>query len=246
MEWYEAAFDRFYPILYSHRDSEEAVRAIGTFGDYLAESRPVLDMASGDGRYMRVLLEAGYDVYGFDLSHYLLLRALEHTSHGGRLVQGDMRYLPFRDGAFGSVINMFTSFGYFSADTENLLVFRETERVLEPGGVFLFDFINASRISANLLGGSRRDAHGYEIHEKRRIEQHGKYLVKHADITDQETRVSESIEERLRLYSKSDLMLMFESVGLSVVDCFGDYDGNEFVEGVSDRVIIISQKPQHR
>ena len=71
----------------------------------------------------------------------------------------------------------------------------------------------------------------------------GHYLVKRATITDPETGVSASIEERLRLYTKRDLLLMFESVGLRVAACFGDYGGNEFVEGVSDRVIMLCEKP---
>lgn len=243
MEWYEVAFDRFYPILYSHRDAEEAGRVIGTYGGYLEGKTPVLDMACGDGRYLRALRGAGHSVIGLDLSHYLLLRAVEDPENQGMISQGDMRHLPFVDEGFGAVINMFTSFGYFSADTDNLLVFREVQRVLEPGGVFLFDFINSSRISASLLGETRRESMGCEIHEKRAIEDHGKYLVKRATITDPEANVSASIEERLRLYTKSDLLLMFESVGLRVTACFGDYNANEFVEGVSDRVIMLCEKP---
>jgi len=130
MEWYEVAFDRFYPILYSHRDAEEAVHVIDTFGDYLEGKIPVLDMACGDGRYLKALRGAGHRAIGLDLSHYLLLRALEESEHRGMIAQGDMRRLPFLDASFGAVINMFTSFGYFSADTDNLLVFREVRRVL--------------------------------------------------------------------------------------------------------------------
>jgi SAM-dependent methyltransferase len=243
MEWYEVAFDRFYPILYNHRDAEEAVYVIDTFGSYLEGRTPVLDMACGDGRYLKALRWVGHTAIGLDLSHYLLLRALEDPEHRGMIAQGDMRRLPFLDASFGAVINMFTSFGYFSVDTDNLLVFREVRRVLKPGGVFLFDFINSARISAVLLGETQRESRGCEIHERRVIEGHGKYLVKRAKITDPETNVSASIEERLRLYTKSDLMVMFESVGLRVTACFGDYNANEFVEGVSDRVIMMCERP---
>lgn len=241
MEWYEAAFDRFYPILYSHRDAGEALRAVETFNRFLEDRSPILDMASGDGRYLAALRAAGHEAYGLDLSHYLLRRAVEDPDNRGRVVQGDMRHLPFIDGAFGAVINMFTSFGYFSVDTDNLLVFREVKRILRTEGIFLFDFLNASRISANLLGETRRESMGYDIHERRAIEGHGKYLVKHATISDASNSITESIEERLRLYTKKDLLLMFESVGLTVLACFGDYIGNDFVDGVSERVIIVCQ-----
>ncbi|MDH3217388.1 MAG: class I SAM-dependent methyltransferase [Candidatus Krumholzibacteria bacterium] len=243
MEWYEAAFDRFYTVMYSHRDTKEAALAIETFGHFLQGKSPVLDLASGNGRYLQTLLDAGHEAYGLDLSHYLLRSSVQQWGHEGRIVQGDMRQLPFAHGSFGSAINMFTSFGYFSVDTDNLLVFREVHRVLKPSGVFLFDFINATRISAKLLDETRRQSMGFDIHERRVVEGHGKYLVKHAKISDLETKKTESIEERLRLYSKKDLLLMFGSVGFQVIDIFGDYHGNAFVSGVSDRLIIVCEKP---
>lgn len=243
MEWYEAAFDRFYPVLYGHRDEDEASLALGTFAPFIEDKSPVLDIASGNGRYLKTLLKAGHEAFGLDLSHYLLQRAAEDPELRHRLVQADMRDVPFRDESFGAAINMFTSFGYFSVDTDNLLVFREVSRILKPGGIFLFDFINASRISGTLLGNTTREAAGYTIEEHRAIEGHGKYLVKHATITQNDTGMSERIEERLRLYTKKDLETMFGAVRLEVRSCYGDYNGNEFVESVSDRIIIVCEKP---
>ncbi|MFQ5511391.1 MAG: class I SAM-dependent methyltransferase [Candidatus Krumholzibacteriia bacterium] len=243
MEWYEAAFDRLYPVLYSHRDSREAETALNSFGRCFEGKTPVLDLASGDGRYLEALLQRGVDAYGLDLSHYLLARSAAEWGHGGRLVQADMRHLPFCDGSFGGALNMFTSFGYFSVDTDNLLVFREVQRVLKGDGVFLFDFINAERIANELLEESSRESQGYEIHERRRIEGHGKYLVKRAEVTNKRTNDKEEIEERLRLYTLADLVMMFESVGLIPREFYGDYMGNAFARGVSERVIILSAKP---
>jgi SAM-dependent methyltransferase len=242
MEWYEAAFDRYYPILYSHRDESEAAHAMATLGHYLEGKSPLLDLASGGGRYLNVLLGGGYDAYGIDLSHYLLTESVSRFGHAGRVIQADMRRLPFTDGTFGGALNMFTSFGYFSADTDNLLVFREVQRVLQTGGVFLFDFINAEKISQSLLEQTRRESAGYDIHERRQITDHRKYLVKHVSLTHLETGEQESLSERLRLYTRSDLETMFKSTGMRIVKEFGDYEGNEFVRGVSERVIIIAEK----
>ena len=242
MEWYEAAFDRLYPVLYEYRDIEEATSVVEAYGEFFIDRSPVLDLASGGGRYLEALLRRGFDAYGLDLSHYLLRRSIEEWGHSGRLLQGDMRHLPFAAGCFGGVWNMFTSFGYFSADTDNLLVFREVQRVLKPGGRFLFDFINAEWIARDLLEQSRRRSGGYEIVEKRKLESHGKYLVKHASITDARTGEKEDVAERLRLYTRGDLVTMFKSVGLSIERTCGDYAGNPFVDGVSERVVILATK----
>lgn len=242
MEWYEKAFDQYYPILYSHRDDGEAARVLSTFGAYFAGRSPILDLASGDGRYLDVLLAAGYEAFGLDLSPYLLQKAIDRPGHRGRVVQADMRALPFADGAFGGVINMFTSFGYFPADTDNLLVFREVQRVLNPSGVFLFDFINAGKISEALLEETRRESRGHDIHERRKVTDYGKYLVKSVDIKNQETGERASFQERLRLYTREDLATMFRSAGMHIVQVFGDYEGNDFVDGVSERVIVVAEK----
>jgi SAM-dependent methyltransferase len=242
VEWYEVAFDRMYPLLYGHRDVSESMAVVEAFGDFFIGAEPILDLASGSGRYVESLLRKGFKAYGLDLSHYLLQNSLEEWGHAGRLVQGDMRHLPFLDGSVGAVWNMFTSFGYFSIDTDNLLVFREIHRVLKPRGLFLFDFINAGRISGDLLDESSRRSGDFEIVEKRRLEMHAKYLVKHATIADLRTGKKEHVEERLRLYTREELLIMFRSVGFAVESVFGDYAKNPFVEGVSERVIIIARK----
>ncbi len=242
MEWYEVAFDQMYPVLYEYRDIDEAMSVVEGFGDIFLDKAPILDLASGSGRYLEALLSKGFDAYGLDLSHYLLRRSVEEWGHTGRLVQADMRHLPFADESVGAVWNMFTSFGYFSADTENLLVFREIHRVLERGGLLLFDFINAGRIAVELLEESRRRSGDFDIVEKRRLESHGKYLVKHATVTNIRTKEKEQIEERLRLYTKEDLFIMFKSVGFVIEEVFGDYARSPFAEGVSERVIVVAMK----
>ena len=72
MEWYEVAFDRLYPIIYSHRDVDEASKVIGKFEDLFFEKTPILDLASGNGRYVEALQRRGHTCFGLDLSHYLL------------------------------------------------------------------------------------------------------------------------------------------------------------------------------
>src|SRR5712671_5684455 len=119
MEWYKAAFGELYPLVYPHRDVNEAARVASRLAPIVAAARPTLDVACGDGRYMCALGAAGIDVYGVDLSEYLLGEAVKRAGLAGRVVCGDMRALPFVSGAFGSAINMFTSFGYFESDADN-------------------------------------------------------------------------------------------------------------------------------
>ena len=86
MEWYEAAFDRMYPILYSHRDTTEASEALETFAGYLEGKSPILDLAFGSGRYLEILLGMGHVAVGLDLSLYLLESSVSEFHHDGRIV----------------------------------------------------------------------------------------------------------------------------------------------------------------
>jgi SAM-dependent methyltransferase len=242
MEWYEVAFDSLYPVIYEHRDFEEAEVVINSFAEIFHDKDPILDLACGNGRYIEALSVLGHRVYGLDLSHYLLRMSLERWGHHGKIVQGDMRRIPFHEGSMGAVINMFSSFGYFSTDTDNLLVFKEVFRILKRGGVFLFDFINAEKISSSLLSETERLSSNFRIKEKRKTESLGKYLVKDIQATNLQTGHTQDCKERLRLYSLDELTIMFKSVGFMIDSVFGGYDQNPFTAGVSERVIVVSRK----
>jgi ubiquinone/menaquinone biosynthesis C-methylase UbiE len=242
MEWYEVAFDSLYPVIYEHRDFEEAETVVNNFAHVFEGKDPILDLACGNGRYIEALSTIGHRVYGLDLSHYLLRMSLDSWGHHGKIVQGDMRRIPMREKSVGAVINMFTSFGYFSTDTDNLVVFKEVYRILAQDGVFLFDFLNAEKIASSHLSETERSSSNYRIKEKKRTENYGKYLVKEIQATNQQTGHTEECKERLRLYSLDELIIMFESVGFKIGNVFGGYDHNPFMKGVSERVIIVSRK----
>jgi SAM-dependent methyltransferase len=238
VEWYEVAFDRLYPVLYPHRDDEEARRAAASFGALLDERDPVLDLACGNGRYMDAFAGAGRSMVGLDLSPYLLGRAAGSPSRRGRLVQGDMRALPFRDACFGGVVNMFTSFGYFDDDAENRSVLGEVARVLRGAGVFLIDFINAGPVLSAPLGRSRRESGGYTIDEDRALTPDRRQLVKHVCVARRSDAFHIEYEERVRLFTPDQLRAMLGGAGLDVTEVFGDYDGGAFDPTQSPRVIM--------
>lgn len=242
-EWYEVAFDRFYPLLYGHRDEHEARRAAAAFAPSLAGFGPTLDLACGAGRHMAALAEHGLDMVGLDLSAFLLERAAADGSLSGRLVRGDMRALPFADGVFSGAVNMFTSFGYFSHDDENRAVLVEVARVLEPSGRFLIDFINAARITPEALERTTRAQDGYTIEEDRRLEDAGRFLVKHVRVDGGRTPALE-YEERVRLFSPEELNDMLETTGLRVIDRYGDYDRGAFDPARSDRLILLCERTE--
>lgn len=221
-EWFEQWFGEEYHALYPHRDTEDARRAVQLIRRVAPwrSGRAVLDLACGAGRHAAELEAAGARVVGLDLSPAMLHGARQRSR--ALLVRGDMRALPFRDRSFGLVVNLFTSFGYFRSDAEHGLVVRQVARVLEPGGRFVLDYLNADEVRRTL----RRDSEvitegGTAARVRRRFSEEGRYVVKEIELRAE----NRSFQERVRLFSAPELETLLRDAGLEVTERFGDYDG---------------------
>jgi 2-polyprenyl-3-methyl-5-hydroxy-6-metoxy-1,4-benzoquinol methylase len=127
-EWFSTWFDSpYYHLLYSSRSYTEA----GSFLDaLLAHLHPkadaqLLDLACGRGRHAVQISARGYDVTGLDLSPENITAAQQHAHVGLRFYVHDMR-VPLQCGPFDFVLNLFTSFGYFQEESENVVALRNT------------------------------------------------------------------------------------------------------------------------
>jgi SAM-dependent methyltransferase len=241
MDWYRVAFGKLYPLVYAHRDDAEATRAADGLAPLLDTGAPLLDVACGAGRYTTAFRRAGFDAIGLDLSDFLLEEAVTRRGLAGRVVVGDMRVLPFRDDAVGSVVNMFTSFGYFDDDHEHALVLGEIARVLRPGGNFIMDFINAGSLGEVPPETTARREGDVVIEETRALRDGGRVLTKRVCVRPAHGPGTE-YEERVRLFRARELERMFMQAGLSVLDRFGDYGRDAFDEANSSRLILVARK----
>jgi SAM-dependent methyltransferase len=240
-DWFKVAFGELYPLVYTHRDVAEAARVASRLAPIIAAPRPVLDVACGDGRYMSALSAAGVNVYGVDLSEYLLGEAVKREELEGRVVCGDMRALPFLSGAFGSAINMFTSFGYFDSDAENARVLAEIQRVLAGGGVFVLDFLNAVVVHRGIKPHTRRAVKEAEVDETRELSPDGRVLTKRVRVRCHGRDPVEYLE-RVRLYTHDELGALVDAAGFNVSAEHGDYDLGAFDAGSSPRLILVCRK----
>lgn len=199
----------------------------------------ILDLACGAGRHLRAMARAGFAAVGVDLSVDLLAEARRRA--GGahpQLVRADMRRLPFRSGAFSTLTNFFTSFGYFASREEDGLAADEMARVLESGGLFLLDYLNADRVRATLVPEDEREVRGHTVRQRRWVE--GGAVMKRIEIRapGKATRVH---HERVRLYGADELGALLEQHGLRTRRRFGDYDGSAYGEA-SPRLILLGRR----
>ena len=97
----------------------------------------VCDMGCGPGHVARYLRDAGLSVFGLDLSSGMLEQARK-LNPDIPFRQGNMLCLDIPDGSLAGIAAFYAT---VNLPTESLpLVFREMERVLRPGGLFLLAF----------------------------------------------------------------------------------------------------------
>jgi SAM-dependent methyltransferase len=239
-EWFRHSFDELYPSLYGHRGIVEARDLLACLSQFIPlTERRVLDVGCGPGRYLRALVERGGRPIGVDLSLPLLQHA-RRTSAEFPLVRADMRSLPFRAGSFGAVLLMFTTFGYFLDDEDDLQVLRDIASLLDPDGRFVLDYINTHHLRDHLVPFSERRLESRTVEDRRWIEEGGKFLHKESRVTDAGGGEVRIYRERLRLYDAAQIDAMFGAAGLAIERRLGDYEGRPFDESTSARLLVIA------
>jgi ubiquinone/menaquinone biosynthesis C-methylase UbiE len=243
-EWYEKSFGEDYLLVYKHRDVQGAYQEVHKMINWLKlqPKSQVLDLCCGMGRHSLALADAGFQVTGIDLSDVLLREAREmDTEHRVEWYHADMRELPLK-GGFDAVVNLFTSFGYFREDGEQLRVLRAIHRMLKPGGSYIIDFMNTAYVTRHLVQHSTRESEGQYIEEFRKI-QDG-FVQKEIHITDiasgQKPRI---YQERVKLYTREQLRDLLHEAGLVVDQVHGSYDEEKYDEQTSPRMIFVGHRP---
>jgi SAM-dependent methyltransferase len=238
-EWFRDWFGEEYLALYPHRDKREAEQAVNLLRRVApVVDGPVLDLACGAGRHLRALRQAGFEAVGLDLS-MTLLRSARAANPDSPVVRGDMRELPFRDASFRGVTSFFTSFGYFSDPRDDRHVVREMHRVMAPGSFFMLDFMNAQRVRRELVRTDTRAIDGGHIVQEREIIDGVVVKRIHVERDGLDTR---TFEERVRLYSCSELADLLRSENLEAEHRFGDYLGSPY-DHESPRLILSGRTP---
>ncbi len=237
-EWFEQWFGEEYLQLYPHRDGEDAQHAIDLVERVVQlKSARVLDLACGPGRHSERLAALGAIVTGFDLSMPLLSRAQHGSSSTAKWVRGDMRFLPFRDGVFDVVVNLFTSFGYFADDREHGAVIHGVARILISGGTLVLDYLNAESVRANLVAREELKIGSRSVAIERKLADGGRFVVKDMHLVSE----GKSFQERVRLFSGGELAEMMNDAGLEVTHRFGSYDGGP-IGPDAPRMILVAER----
>lgn len=241
--WYEKSFGKDYLTIYKHRNQQNAYEEVRKMIEWLSlpKGSEVFDLCCGTGRHSLALADFGYQVTGMDLSETLLAEARRSdTEQRITWLHGDMRNVPLHK-QFDAVVNLFTSFGYFPTDDENLKVFQEISRLLKSGHPFIVDYLNPDYVAEQLVPYSEREVDGVHIVEQRSIERtaDGEFVVKKIEVRDHARNETRNYLERVKLYGLHEMQTMMQHAGLRVDQVFGDYDQGTYDQDKSPRMILV-------
>lgn len=245
MSWFEEWFDSpLYEKIYANRNREEAAQLATLIENQIPKTdyQHLLDLGCGRGRHSITLAKRGYHVTGVDLSEEAIKKARRLASEDNldkiEFVVGDMRDLI--DHTFDAVLNLFTTFGYFLDDSENIDVFKNVHRMLKPGGLFMQDFMNSDLVQMNLVPAEEGKYEKLHYRIARKIEKNMVFKTIHFSGEDLDKPLE--FTERVKLYNLSWFEKELEENGFNLLSVYGNYSGSHFVKNESPRLIMLSQK----
>lgn len=235
-QWYASWFDTpYYHILYKDRDHKEAQGFMDNLTTYLnlPKQGTILDLACGKGRHSVYLNSLGYDVTGVDLSENSINYAKQFENETLHFDVHDM-CKPYRK-TFDAVFNLFTSFGYFEREEDNLKTIKAIKANLNDVGFGVIDFLNSDFVIDNLVPENTKTVEGIEFKQKRSFE--NGYIIK--DISFAIDEKTYQYQERVRAFTLNDFQDLFEKAGVYLLDVFGDYKLQKFDKHTSERLVMI-------
>lgn len=234
--WYASWFNTpYYHVLYKDRDHREAALFMNTLTSYLnlKKGDTILDLACGRGRHSKYLSRNGFDVTGVDLSEESIAYAKQFENPQLHFEVHDM-CLPYPQ-KFDAVFNLFTSYGYFENDVDNLRTIQAIKDELKPNGFGVIDFLNVKLAIKNLVPTETKLVGNIVFH----IEKYVKDNFIFKDIRFSDGGEDFFFTERVKALTLDDFKSFFTEADVKLKAVFGDYHLKTFDENTSERLILI-------
>lgn len=239
-EWFKNWFNTpYYHLLYRNRNESEAELLLNNLLNFWqpAADSSFLDVACGKGRHSRYLAAKGYTVIGLDLSEASIDHARQFEHDRLHFFVHDMRE-PFAENCFNYALNLFTSFGYFDSEADNVLALQAITEALMPNGYVLIDFMNSTRTVERLVAQETKTEGNVRFHITRQLKNN--QIIKNILVEDAGRYFDFS--EKVQALKLPDFEQLLHDQNLAICRIWGNYHLDPFKENESDRLIIMAQK----
>ena len=235
-DWFTDWFNTsYYHTLYKDRNDIDAQLFIRNVIDFLKIplTSHLLDLPCGKGRHSIYLNSLGYKVTGADLSQNSIKAAKIHENSTLDFKLKDMRK-PF-ELKYDAVFNLFTSFGYFENDVDDILVLENIKKGLNKNGLLILDFLNVVTVKNNLVKKEIKTVDNITFNIQREIK--NGFILKHISFYDK--GIKHAFLERVKYIDLKKFETYFSEAGLRIHHVFGDYHLSKFNPNTSKRLIFV-------
>ena len=237
-DWFTDWFNTsYYHILYKERNDKDAELFMKNITSFLnlPKNTHILDLPCGKGRHSLFLNSLGYRVTGADLAENSIRSAKAFENHTLKFKVHDMRQsLQYN---YGAIFNLFTSFGYFDDDKEDLLILNNFKQGLKKDGYFVFDFLNAEKVKLNLVAKETKTIDNITFNIKREIKDG--FIIKYISFLADDK--NHFYTEKVKYLDLHKMKANFKKNGFKILNVFGNYHLNTYEAKTSDRLIIIAK-----
>ena len=239
-DWFINWFNsKYYHILYKSRNKNEASDFIQAIISTLSlkSNNSVLDLGCGNGRHSISLSNHFKLVHGIDISSENISIANENEKENLKFFISDMRNFDTNT-KYDYIFNLFTSFGYFKKNEDNIKVLKSCHYHLNKNGLLFIDFLNSEQIKRTINGlKETKNINGIRFNIHKEII--GDYVIKKIEIKDGE--VTYNFQEKVQLFKIQDFKKLFEISGFEIISSYGDYQMNPY-DPNSSRLILCAKK----
>ena len=239
-DWFINWFNsEYYHILYKSRNKNEASDFIQAIISTLSlkSNNSVLDLGCGNGRHSISLSNYFKLVHGIDISSENISLANENKKENLKFFISDMRNFDTNT-KYQYIFNLFTSFGYFKKNEDNIKVLKSCHHHLNKNGLLFIDFLNSEQIKKTINGlKETKNISGIRFNIQKEIIDN--YVVKKIVVKD--AQASYNFQEKVQLFKIEDFKKMFKISGFEIISTYGDYQMNQY-DLNSSRLILCAKK----
>jgi ubiquinone/menaquinone biosynthesis C-methylase UbiE len=244
-DWYD--IDEFWDVM-SHKlfveknpaeTKKEIDQMISLTG--ISPNSKILDLCCGLGRHSLELAKRGFEVTGVDRTVQYLDKAKGKASEKDlsiEFIKDDMRNFK-RSNYFNTIIIMYTSFGYFEDQNENIKVLHNSFSSLKKKGLLLIDVVGKEILQRKFTERESFELDGITYVEERKV------FNNWSRIENRWIMLKDNLQKEFKLshwvYSENEIKEMLNNAGFSSVKIFGDLAGKEYDEN-AERLIAIAVK----
>jgi SAM-dependent methyltransferase len=208
----------------------------------LADGVGVLDLPCGPGRHSIEFASRGYAVTGVDRTQRYLDEARSRARTAGlaiEFLQADMRDFA-RPGFFDVVLNLYTSFGYFEDEGDDVKTARNFHASLKPGGRLVMEMAGKEHLASRFSPSSWRELEdgSLMLEERELVDGWRRIRNRWIIITDGERREHHMT---LRFYGSGELARVLQDAGFTKIDIYGALDGRPYDQD-AERLVVVATK----